>query len=197
MITAKIEAVGFMHLPYAPSHYMNALAPRSFARLLKAIEPDAREVRMNPAPGDVQETHILNIRGAVAGFVPFDALYKVTYTSEPQPRVMVELTSYVNKDLYVTGQFFVQSLDPQLITLLAKGRAIPTQENPFAVLHVEVWELRRWMILLTFPLRIYLKWKVKTEVRRMGEFVARERGRPSGEGVGFRMSAAKITWVSK
>jgi hypothetical protein len=50
---------------------------------------------------------------------------------------------------------------------------------------------------LTFPLRIYLKWKVKTEVRRMGEFVARERGRPSGEGVGFRMSAAKITWVSK
>jgi hypothetical protein len=46
-------------------------------------------------------------------------------------------------------------------------------------------------------LRIYLKWKVKTEVRRMGEFVARERGRPSGEGVGFRMSSAKITWGSK
>jgi hypothetical protein len=53
------------------------------------------------------------------------------------------------------------------------------------------------MILFALPLRIYLKWKVKTEVRRMGEFVARERGRPSGEGVGFRMSSAKITWVSK
>lgn len=197
MITAKIEAVGLMHLPYDPVHYLNALAPLSFANLLKAIEPDAREVSMNPAPGSAEETHILNIRGAVAGFVPFDALYKVTYPSEPQPRVKVELTSYVHKDLYVTGQFFVQSLDPQLVMLLAKGRTIPAQENPFVVLHAEVWELRRWMILLTLPLRIYLKWKVKTEVRRMGEFVARERGMPSSEGVGFRMSAAKITWVSK
>jgi hypothetical protein len=197
MITAKIEAVGLMHLPYDPVHYLNALAPRRFASLLKSIEPDAREVSMNPAPGAAEETHILNIRGAVAGFVPFDALYKVTYPSEPQHRVKVELTSYVNKDLYVAGQFFVQSLAPQIVTLLAKGRAIPEQESPFVVLHAEVWELRRWMILLTFPLRIYLKWKVKTEVRRMGEFVARERGRPSSEGVGFRMSTAKITWSSK
>jgi hypothetical protein len=197
MITAKIEAVGLMHLPYDPVHYLNALAPRRFANLLKAIEPDAREVSMNPAPGAAEETHILNIRGAVAGFMPFDALYKVTYPSEPQPRVKVELTSYINKDLYVAGQFFVQSLAPQIVTLLAKGKAIPAQENPFVVLHAEVWELRRWMILLTFPLRIYLKWKVKTEVRRMGEFVARERGRPSNEGVGFRMSTAKITWSSK
>jgi len=47
---------------------------------------------------------------------------------------------------------------------------------------------------VALPLRIYLKWKVKTEVRGMGEFVARERGRPSGEGVGFRMSSAKISW---
>jgi len=194
MITAKIEAVGLMHLPYDPSHYLNALAPRSFARLLKAIEPDAREVMMNPAPGCAEGTHILNIRGMLAGFVPFDAFYKVTYPSEPQPRVKVELTSYVNKDLFVSGQFFVQPLDPQLVTLPAKGRVIPAQAPPFVVLHVEVWELRRWMILLTFPLRIYLKWKVKTEVRRMGEFVARERGRPSGEGVGYRMSTAKITW---
>src|SRR5215510_2407932 len=197
MITAKIEAVGLMHLPYAPSHYLNALAPRSFARLLKAIEPDAREVRMNPAPGAAEETHILNIRGAVAGFVPFDALYKVTYTSEPQPRVIVELTSYVNKDLYVTGQFFVQPLATQPADSLRNWRESPAPENRFAILHVEVWELRRWMILLTLPLRIYLKWKVKTEVRRMGEFVAREQGRPSGEGVGFTMSTAKITWVSK
>jgi len=197
MITAKIEAVGLMRLPYDPVHYMNALAPRSFARLLKAIEPDAREVKMNPAPGDAEETHILNIRGAVAGFVPFDALYKVTYPVEPQPSVKVELTSYVNKDLYVAGQFIVKSLEPQHVASLANGRTIPAPEGQFAVLHVEVWELRRWMILLALPLRIYLKWKVKTEVRRMGEFVARERGRPSGEGVGFRMSSAKITWVSK
>jgi predicted phosphodiesterase len=46
------------------------------------------------------------------------------------------------------------------------------------------------------PLRIYLKWKVKAEVRRMGEFVAIERGRPSKEGVGFRTSTAKVTWIS-
>src|SRR5215468_4120303 len=107
MITAKIEAVGFMRLPYDPSYYTNALAPQSFARLLKAIEPDAREVRMNPAPGAAEEMHVLNIRGAVAGFVPFDAFYNVTYPSRPRPHVKVELTSYVNKDLYVTGQFFV------------------------------------------------------------------------------------------
>jgi hypothetical protein len=144
-----------------------------------------------------EETHILNIRGAVAGFIPFDALYKVTYPAEPQPRVKVELTSYVNRDLYVAGQFFVQPLDPQHVASLANGRATPAPERQFAVLHVEVWELRRWIILLALPLSIYLKWKVKTEVRRMGEFVARERGRPSGEGVGFRMSSAKITWVSK
>jgi hypothetical protein len=197
MITAKIEAVGLMRLPYAPSHYMNALAPRSFARLLKAIEPDAREVKMNPAPGAAEETHVLNIRGAVAGFVPFDAFYNVTYPSRPQPHVKVELTSYVNKDLYVTGQFFVRPLDQQSVALLANGRTNPAPEKQFAVLHVEVWELRRWMVLLALPLRIYLKWKVKTEVRRIGEFVAHERGRPSDEGVGVRMSTAKITWVLK
>jgi hypothetical protein len=197
MITAKIEAVGLMHLPYAPSHYTKALAPQSFARLLKAIEPDAREVRMNPAPGAAEETHVLNIRGAVAGFVPFDAFYNVTYPSRPRPHVKVELTSYVNKDLYVTGQFFVSPLDPQHIAFLTNGRKNPAPENQYAVLHIEMWELRRWMILLALPLRIYLKWKVKTEVRRMGEFVARERGRPLSEGVGFRMSTAKITWVLK
>jgi hypothetical protein len=197
MITAKIEAVGFMRLPYDPSYYTNALAPQSFARLLKAIEPDAREVRMNPAPGAAEETHVLNIRGVVAGFVPFDAFYNVTYLSRPRPHVKVELTSYVHKDLYVAGQFFVQPLDPQHVASLANGGAIPGPERQFEVLHVEVWELRRWMILLALPLKIYLKWKVKTEVRRMGEFVARERGRPSGEGVGFRTSSAKITWVSK
>src|SRR5262245_21234935 len=197
MITAKIEAVGLMHLPYAPSHYFNALAPRNFARLLKAIEPDAREVRMDPAPAAAEGTHVLNIRGAVAGFVPFDALYNVTYPSEPQPHVKVELTSYINEDLYVTGQFLVQPLDHQHVASRANGKTIQATENQFAILHFEVWELRRWMILLTLPLRIYLKWKVKTEVRRMGEYVAREQGRPSGEGVGFRMSTAKITWVSK
>jgi hypothetical protein len=197
MITAKIEAVGLMRLPYAPSHYLNALAPQSFARLLKAIEPDAREVGMNPAPGAPEETHILNIRGAVAGFVPFDAFYNVTYPSQPQPHVKVELTSYVNKDLCVAGQFFVRPLDPQHVAFLEGGRTNEEPENQYAVLHVEVWELRRWMILLALPLRIYLKWKVKTEVRRMGEFVARERGRPSGEGVGYRMSTAKITWGLK
>jgi hypothetical protein len=197
MIAAKIEAVGLMHLPYAPFHYLNALAPRSFPKLLKAIEPDAREVRMNPAPGVAEETHILSIRGSVAGLVPFDAIYNVTYPSHPQPHVKVELTSYVNKDLYVTGQFFVQPLDTDLVASLVNGRTTPAPENRFVVLHVEVWELRRWMILLTLPLRIYLKWKVKTEVRKMGEFVARERGRPSDEGVGFRTSIAKITWGSK
>jgi len=193
MITAKIEVVGLMQLPFDPVHYLNALAPRSFARLLKAIEPDAREVSMTPAPGAAEGAHILNIRGAVAGLVPFDAFYNVSYPSQPQCHVRVELTSHVNKDLYVTGQFFVQPLDPQYVASLANGRTIPAPENQFAVLHVEVWELRRWMILLTLPLRIYLKWKVKTEVRRMGEFVARERGRPSSEGVGYRMSTAKIT----
>jgi hypothetical protein len=186
-----------MHLPYDPVHYLNALAPRSFAKLLKAIEPDAREVEMNPATGASGNTHILNIRGAVAGLVPFDAFYNVTYPSHPQPHVKVELTSYFSKDLYVTGQFSVQPLDPQHVASLANGRTIPAPESQFAVLHVEVWELRRWMILLTLPLRTYLKWKVKTEVRRMGEFVARELGKPSDEGVGFRMSTAKITWGSK
>jgi hypothetical protein len=194
MITTKIEVVGLMHLPYDQTDYLNALAPRSFAKLLKAIEPDAREVWMNPAPGAAEETHLLNIRGAVAGFVPFDAFYKVTYPSEPQPHVKIELTSYFNKYLFVSGQFVVQPLDPQLAASHLNGRAIPGPENQFVVLHMEVWELSRWMILLTLPLRIYLKWKVKTEVRRMGEFVARERGRPSKEGVGFRMSTAKITW---
>ncbi|HEY6400343.1 MAG TPA: hypothetical protein VI479_02965 [Blastocatellia bacterium] len=197
MITAKIEAVGLMRLPYAPSHYTNALAPQSFARLLKAIEPDAREVRMNPVPDAADETHILNIRGAVAGFVPFDALYNVTYSAQPQPHVKVELMNYVIKDIYVTGQFSVRPLDTQHISLLAKGRTNTTAEKQFAVLHVEVWELRRWMILLALPLWIYLKWKVKTEVCRMGEFVARELGRPSDEGVGFRMSTSKITWALK
>lgn len=197
MITAKVEAVGLMRLPYAPSHYTNALAPQGFARLLKAIEPDAREVTMNPAPGAAEEAHILNIRGAVAGFAPFDAFYNVTYPSEPQPHVKVELTSYINKDLYVTGQFFVRPLDPQHVAFLANGRTNSALERQFAVLHVEVWELRRWMILLALPLRIYLKWKVKTEVRRMGEFVACEIGKPSGEGIGFRMSTAKITWALK
>jgi hypothetical protein len=197
MIVAKIEAVGLMHLPYAPSHYLNALAPQSFARLLKAIEPDARDVRMDPAPGTAEETHILNIRGAVAGLVPFDACYNVTYPSQPQPHVKVELTGYFNKDLYVTGQFFVQPLDPRHVASLPKEGATPAPENRFAVLHIEAWELRRWMILFTLPLRIYLKWKVKAEVRRMGEFVAIERGRPSEEGVGFRTSTAKITWISK
>jgi hypothetical protein len=195
MIIAKIEAVGLMHLPYDPSHYLNVLAPRSFARLLKAIEPDAREVSMNPAADATEETHILNIRGAVAGLIPFDAFYNVTYPSEPQPHVKVELTSYFNKDLYVTGQFFIQPLTSQHASSLSNGRAAP--ETRFAVHHIEVWELRRWMILLTLPLLIYLKWKVKTEVRRMGEFVARERGRPSDEGVGFRTSSAKITWFSR
>ena len=194
MIKAKIEAVGLMRLPYEPAHYTNALAPQSFAKLLKAIEPDAREVRMNPAPGATDKTYILNIRGAVAGFVPFDAFYNVTYASQPQPHVKVELTSYVNKDLYVTGQFFVRPLDPQHAAFLANGRMNLAPESQYAVLHFEMWELRRWMILLALPLRIYLKWKVKTEIRRMGEFVARERGRPSREGVGFRMSTAKITW---
>jgi hypothetical protein len=195
MIVAKIEAVGLMHLPYDPSHYLNVLAPRSFARLLKAIEPDAREVSMNPAADATEETHILNIRGAVAGLIPFDASYNVTYPSEPQPHVKVELTSYFNKDLYVTGQFFIQPLNSQHASSLSNGRAAP--ETRLAVHHIEVWELRRWMILLALPLRIYLKWKVKTEVRRMGEFVARERGRPSDEGVGFRTSSAKITWDSR
>jgi hypothetical protein len=197
MIVAKIEAVGLMHLPYAPFHYLNALAPRSFPRLLKAIEPDAREVRMGPAPGAAEETHILNIRGAVAGLVPFDAFYNVTYPSEPQPHVKVELTSYLNKDICVTGQFFVRPLDHRHVVSLANRRTIPDPENQFEVLHVEAWELRRWMILLILPLRIYLKWKVKAEVRRMGEFVARERGRPPEEGIGFIMSTAKITWSSK
>jgi len=197
MITAKIEAVGLMHAPYDPVYYLNALAPRSFPRLLKAIEPDAREVKMNPAPCAAEETHILNISGAVAGLVPFDAFYNVSYMSQPQPHVKVELTSHFNKDLYVTGQFFVRPLDPEYFASLAAGITIPYPESRFAVLHVEVWELRRWMILLALPLRIYLKWKVKTEVRRMGEFVARERGRPSGEGVGFRTSSAKIMWFSK
>jgi hypothetical protein len=195
MIVAKIEAVGLMHLPYDPSHYLNVLAPRSFARLLKAIEPDAREVSMNPTAGATEETHILNVRGAVAGLIPFDAFYNVTYPSEPQPHVKVELTSYFNKDFYVTGQFLIQPLNSQPASSLGNGRAAP--KTRFAVLHIEVWELRRWMILLTLPLRIYLKWKVKTEVRRMGEFVARERGRPSDEGVGFRTSSAKITWDSR
>jgi hypothetical protein len=197
MIVVKIEAVGSMHLPYTPSHYLNALAPRSFARLLKAIEPDAREVIMSPAPGAAEETHILNIRGAVAGLVPFDACYNVTYPSQPQPHVKVELTSYFNQDLYVTGQFLVQPLDSRHVASLPTERVTPASENLFAVLHIEVWELRRWMILFTLPLRIYLKWKVKAEVRRMGEFVAVERGRPSKEGVGFRISTAKITWISK
>jgi hypothetical protein len=197
MIAAKIEAVGSMHLPYAPSHYVNALAPRSFPKLLESIEPDAREVRMNPAPGAAVKTHILNIRGAVAGLVPFDACYNVTYPSQPKPHVRVELTSYISEDLFVTGQFFVQPLDTQYVGSLTNGKSIPASKNQFAVLHVEVWELRRWMILLTLPLRIYLKWKVKAEVRRMGEFVARERGRPSNEGVGFITSTARISWGSK
>jgi hypothetical protein len=197
MITANIEAVGLMLLPYDSSHYTNALAPQSFARLLKAIEPDAREVRMSPAPYAAHETHILNIRGAVAGFVPFDARYNVTYPAQPQPHVKVELTNYFIKDIYVTGQFSVRPLDPQHIALLANGKTNTTPDKQFAVLHVEVWELRRWMILLALPLRIYLKWKVKAEVCRMGEFVARERGRPSCEGVGFRMSTSKITWAFK
>jgi hypothetical protein len=196
MIIAKIEAVGLMHLPYDHSHYVNALAPRSFPKLLEAIEPDAREVRMNPAPGTAGEAHILNIRGAVAGIVPFDASYKVTYASEPHPHVKVELTSYANKNLYVTGRFFVQPLDIRPVASPANGRLNPDREGLFAVHHIEAWELRRWMILLTLPLRIYLKWKVKAEVRRMGEFVARERGRPSAEGVGFIESTAKITWGS-
>jgi hypothetical protein len=106
----------------------------------------------------------------------------------------VELTSYVNKDLNVTGQFNVQPLDPQLVASLAMKKVIPARKNQFVVLHVEAWELRRWMIFLALPLRIYLKWKVRTEVRRMGEFVARERGRPSNEGIGYRMSIAKISW---
>jgi hypothetical protein len=197
MITAKIEAVGLMRLPYDPSHYTNALAPRSFARLLKAIEPDAREVRMSPAPDADDDTHTLNIRGAVAGFVPFNAHYNVTYPAQPRPHVKVELTNYVTKDIYVTGQFSVRPLDPQHIDLLANGRTNATPDKQFVVLHVEVWELRRWMILLALPLRIYLKWKVKTEVCRMGEFVARELGRPPGEGVGFRISTSKITWALK
>jgi hypothetical protein len=37
---------------------------------------------MNPAPGDAEETHILNIRGAVAGFIPFEALYKRAKVSD-------------------------------------------------------------------------------------------------------------------
>ena len=109
----------------------------------------------------------------------------------------VELTSYANKDLSVTGRFFVRSLDSRHSAFPADARTGPSPENEYAVLHVEEWELRRWMILLAIPLRIYLKWKVKTEVRRMGEFVARERGRPSREGVGLRVSAAKITWGLK
>jgi hypothetical protein len=196
MIAVTIEAVGLMHLPFDHSHYVNALAPRSFPRLLETIEPDAREVIMNPAPGAAKETHILNIRGAVAGLVPFDACYKVTYPSEPQPHVKVELTSHPNKDLSVTGQFFIQALDQRAVDSPADRRTVPAQANQIAVLHVEVWELRRWMIFLTIPLLIYLKWKVKAEVRRMGEFVARERGRPSEEGVGITSSRAKITLVS-
>jgi hypothetical protein len=122
---------------------------------------------MGRAPGTVEETHILNIRGAVAGLVPFDACYNVTYPSQPQPHVKVELTGYFNKDLYVTGQFFVQPLDSRYVASLPKERETPAPESQFAVLHIEAWELRRWMILFTLPLRIYLKWKVKAEVRRI------------------------------
>jgi hypothetical protein len=53
------------------------------------------------------------------------------------------------------------------------------------------------MILLTLPLCIYLKGKVRTEARRMGEFAAREQGKPTNEIIGFRTSTAIITWVSK
>jgi hypothetical protein len=119
----------------------------------------------------------------------------VTYPSQPQPHVKVELTSYAIKDIYVTGQFFVCPLGPQHVALLANGRTNTAPEKQFAILHVELWELRGWMILLALPLRVYLKWKVKTEVRRIGEFVARERGRPLCEGVGYRMSTAKIAWA--
>jgi hypothetical protein len=93
MITAKIEAVGLMRLPYAPPHYTNALAPQSFARLLKAIEPDAREVIMNPAPGAAEERHVLNIRGAVAGFVPFNAFYNVSRFSQREELIRLRRSS--------------------------------------------------------------------------------------------------------
>jgi len=197
MISVRIEAKGAMRLPYDPSHYLNALAPGRLPGLLKVIEPDAREVSMGAAPDSSVETHILNIRGAVAGLVLFDALYDVTYPLEPLPHVNVKLTSFANKNLSVIGQFFVQPVDTQLIPSSANGRAASAPEKQFMVLHVEEWSLRRWMILFALPLRIYLKWKVKTEVRRMGEFVAREQGGPPGEGVGFRMSTATITWISK
>lgn len=197
MISAKVEAQGLMYVPYDSVHYLQALAPAHFPRLLKAIEPDAREVRMSPASNAAAETHLLSIRGAVAGCVPFAALYDVTYPVAPRPHVRVELTSYANKDLSVSGQFFVQHSDAQAVVSLTNGKAVAALEKQLVILHIEAWELRRWMILLAFPLRIYLKWKVKTEVRRMGEFVAREQGRPSREGVGFRMSTALITWTSK
>jgi hypothetical protein len=114
MISATVEARGLMQVPHDPAHYLNALAPAQFARLLKAIEPDAHEVGMTPAPNAAVETHVLNIRGAVAGCVPFNALYDVTYPDEPQPHVKVKLTSFANKYLSVTGKFFVQPVNPQL-----------------------------------------------------------------------------------
>ncbi len=196
MISAKVEAKGLMQVPYDSGHYLDALAPRHFPRLLKAIEPDAHEVAMVPALDTTEETHILNIRGAVAGCVPFNAFYDVTYPAEPQPHVKVELTSFANKYLSVTGKFFVQVINPQFAASFADGKPLAVAENQLVVLHIEEWELRRWMILLALPLRIYLKWKVRTEVRRIGEFVARERGRPTTEGLGFRASTAIIKWSS-
>ena len=104
MISAKVETLGLMQVPYDSVHYLNALAPPHLPRLLKAIEPDAHEVKLCPVPDAAEETHVLNIRGAVAGCVPFDALYDVTYPLEPRPQVKVELTSFANKDLSVAGK---------------------------------------------------------------------------------------------
>jgi hypothetical protein len=83
-------------------------------------------------------------------------------------------------------------MNPQLAASFANGKPLAAPENQLVVLHTEEWELRRWMILFALPLRIYLKWKVKTEVRRVGEFVAREQGKPAGEGVGFSAFTALI-----
>src|SRR5262245_13932302 len=130
MISVKIEAHGAMLLPDDPDHYLKALAPQALPGLLRAIEPDAREVSMRPEV--LSDTHLLNIRGAVAGLIPFNAFYTVTYPQEPRPHVNVELTHYKSKNLEVIGRFYVQPSGTH--TRLGDGEV---GENQFTVIHVE------------------------------------------------------------
>src|SRR5688572_6630818 len=109
MISVTVEAQGMMVLPFAPEHYLRALEPEGLPDLLRAIEPDAREVSI--APTATLNAYLLNIKGTVAGCVPFNAIYSVTYPREPRPHVNVELMGYGNKDLAVIGRFFVQPVD--------------------------------------------------------------------------------------